>query len=131
MTSTSASCSATAIADDTYALTFQLQNRGAEAVNVELFEPFLQFEILAEDENGAVEVHQPALDIPVNSTSLTVPAGGTASLQTPVRLRLRDDADPGSDGFVWTVQRAAGEVALGVHLTLPEPFDLVCPLELD
>ena len=124
------SCRATALpaGDDVYALSFELRNATADTVEVPFTEPFMDFEILASTAEGAVEVHCPALDIPVRRSTLVVPSGGTTPLQTPVRLRIGADADVGTDGFVWTVPRSRDALTLQVRLTLPEPFDVRCPL---
>lgn len=125
---TSATATALPLGEDTYALSFELHNSAAEPVHLASYEPFLDFEIIAGTEEAPVPVHQPELDIGVREVRILVPGGGTALVQTPVRLRVQDGAEPGSDGFVWTVPRHRDAVSIQVRLLLPPPFDLTCPL---
>jgi len=111
-----------------HALRFVLHNRGAADVEVPTYEPFTAFTVLATANGEPLEVHQPALDIGVNATTLHVPAGGAVTLGTPIRLRIAEGADRGNDGFVWTIAHAKDGLSLTVQLDLPEPFALRCPL---
>lgn len=128
MTVSSATATALPLGEDRYALSFELHNSAAVAVHVTAYEPFLQFEVLADSEGGAVPVHQPPLDIGVRQVTISVPGGGSTVLQTPVRLRVQEGADAGWDGLLWTVPRARDAVSWQVRLLLPAPFDLTCPL---
>lgn len=109
---------------DLYALRLELANPGSEPLVVETYEPFLAFSI------GGATVHRPALDIPVNPTTLEVAPGGTLSLAPPVQLRIAAGADPGDDGFVWTIPADPAGIALTLTLELPAPFDVSSPLTL-
>ena len=68
----------------------------------------------------ALAVVQPPLDIPINPTTVTVPAAGTLALASPVRLRF---GAPSRDGFVWSIDHAPAGVELTFTLDLPAPFD--------
>ncbi|WP_428268397.1 hypothetical protein [Haliangium sp.] len=116
--------------DGHYALRFHLRNPGDTAVEVESYQPFLDFALVAQAGGQPVAVHQPALDIPVNPVALTIPADGELTLDTPIRLRVAAGADPGDDGFIWTVASAPEAVTLTATLDLPAPFDRPCPVRL-
>jgi hypothetical protein len=92
------------------------------------YEPFTAFAVRASAGGAAVPVHEPALDIGVNRTTLRVPAGGTVQLETPIRLRL--DAEPDTDRFVWTVPHRRDGLSVQVDLQLPAPFDVPCEVVL-
>lgn len=115
--------------EDLASLTIDLRNGTAEDLQLSFNEPFTAFEVLASTQEGPVAVHQPPLDIPVQATSITLPAGGTVSLQTPVRLRITEGAEAGSDGWVWTVPRRRDAVSLQVRLLLPALFGATCPID--
>lgn len=123
----SASCRVTAVpvGGGEYALRFTFANDGAEPIEVPSDEPFLAFAVRASAGGAAVPVHEPALDIPVQPSTVRVPAGGTVEVGTPVRLRLGGDG-PGDDGFVWTVPHGPDGLSLRVVVQLPAPLDLEC-----
>lgn len=110
--------------EDTYALMFELHNAGADPVNLSCYEPFMDFEVIASAGESPVPVHQPALDIAVREVSVRVAEGGATFLPTPVRLRIREGAEAGVDGFLWTIPRDPDAVWLQVLLHLPPPFNL-------
>jgi hypothetical protein len=115
----------------THALRFELYNAGDTAVTLQPYEPFLSFTMQARSEGQVVRVHQPSLDIPVRPTTLTVPAGGSVPLETPIRLQFESDANAAADdGFIWTLARSAGPVELEFRLELPPPFDAPCSITL-
>jgi hypothetical protein len=108
-------------ADAEYGIRFELTNPSSRPIALDIDEPFLQFHVRAAADGAALTVVQPALDIPINPTTVTVPAAGTLSLVSPVRLRF-GGAPPG-DGFVWSIAHAPAGVELTFTLELPAPFD--------
>ncbi len=73
-----------------------------------------------------IAVAQPALDIPVQPTTITVPASGSVALTTPIRLRFHPGAPPSSERFVWSIAHAPEGIELTFTLDLPAPFDQPC-----
>jgi len=107
-------------ADAEYGIRFELTNPTARPIALDIDEPFMQFRVRAAADGAALAVAQPALDIPINPTTVTVPAGGTLLLASPVRLRF---GAPSRDGFVWSIAHAPTGVELTFTLELPPPFD--------
>lgn len=130
MSMTTCSCRVTAVAsgDGRYSLHFELFNNGQAPIELSTYEPFTTFTVLAMAGDEPLTVHKPALDIPINHTILRVPAGGALTLVTPIQLRILEGAEPGDDGFIWTIAEAKENVSLQIKLNLPDPFDLVCPV---
>ena len=66
VSSMNASCHAIALSDmkDAYALIFELHNAAADPIRLRVYEPFLQFEILATSEEGTVVV-TPHISVPI------------------------------------------------------------------
>jgi hypothetical protein len=117
--------------DATYGLRFELRNRGTAPIELSTYEPFTAFSVLAKVDNKPVTVHQPALDIPVNPITIHLPPGVTVTLVTPIRLRISEGADPGMNGFVWTIEHDKETVSLQVSLRLPAPFASTCPVLIE
>jgi hypothetical protein len=107
-------------ADAEYSVRFELTNPTPRPIALDLFEPFMQFRVRAAADGAALTVAQPPLDIPINPTTVTVPAAGTLVLASPVRLRF---GAPSRDGFVWSIGHAPAGVELTFTLELPPPFD--------
>jgi hypothetical protein len=120
---------ATGCGDETWYLHFELRNRASTPIALPTYQPFTAFSVLATAGGKPLAVHQPALDIAVNPTTIHLPPGGAVTVHTPIRLRISEGADPGSDGFVWTIARAREAVSLRVELLLPAPFAIGCPVE--
>jgi hypothetical protein len=93
-----------------------------------MYEPFIAFSVLATAHNKPLTVHQPALDIPINPTTIHLPPKVTVTLETPIRLRISESAKPVTDGFLWTIAHAKETVSLQIKLDLPTPFAVVCPV---
>lgn len=106
--------------DAEYGIRFELTNPTPRPIALDIDEPFLQFHVRAAAGGAALAVVQPPLDIPINPTTVTVPAGGTLPLASPVRLRF---GAPSRDGFVWSIAHAPAGVELTFTLDLPAPFD--------
>jgi len=124
------SCRVTAVAsgEAMYSLHFELINDSAAPVELAMYEPFTAFTMRAMAGDKPLTIDQPAYDIPVNRTIIRVPAGGALTLVTPIRLRILERAEPGTNGFIWTIAEAKEKVSLQIKLNLPDPFDLVCPV---
>jgi hypothetical protein len=106
--------------DADYGIRFELTNPTPQPIALKVYDPFLQFRVRAAADGAALEVVQPTLDIPIHPTTVTVPAAGTLSLASPVRLRF---GAPSRDGFVWSIAHAPAGVELTFTLDLPAPFD--------
>jgi hypothetical protein len=105
-----------------YGLRFQLSNPTTQEITLDTVEPFLQFRVRATAGGAEVPVVEPALDLPVQPKTITIPPSGSVELVTPIRLRF--GAGPASqDRFVWSIARAPQGVQLAFTLTLPAPFD--------
>jgi hypothetical protein len=129
-TSEPGSCRVIATSGDsaTYSLQFELNNQGSGLIEFSIYEPFTAFSLLATSDNKPVTVYQPALDIPVNRRTIRLPPGAFVTIHTPIRLRIAEDAEPGTDGFLWTIKHPKEMVSLHVKLDLPPPFAVRCPL---
>jgi hypothetical protein len=112
----------TAASDGEYSVRFTLSNPTARPIALESYEPFLQFRVRATAGGRDLAVAQPALDIPLQPTTITVPAAGSVDLVTPIRLRLRPGA-PSAERFVWSIAHDPRGVELTFTLDLPPPFD--------
>lgn len=110
----------TSSGDAEYGIRFELTNRTPRPIALDIDEPFLQFRVRAAADGAALAVAQPTLDIPINPTTVTVPAAGALMLASPVRLRF---GAPSRDGFVWSIAHAPAGVELTFTLELPAPFD--------
>lgn len=119
---------ATASGEAIYSLHFKLYNRGPALIELPSYEPFTAFTVLAWADGKPLTVHQPALDIPVNPTTIRLPPGVTVPLETPIRLHIAQDAAPGTNGFVWTIAHAPETISLQIKLDLPAPFSALCPV---
>lgn len=119
---------ATAVGDGLHFLRFELSNLGPEPIDLPTHEPFTSFSVLATGDGKPLTVHEPALDIPVRPIMLHLPPGSTVTVETPIQLRIAEGADPGDDGFIWTIRHARESVSLRVRLLLPAPFDRLFPV---
>lgn len=126
------SCLAFAVAGaDTYALRFELHNSGTAPVELPSYEPFTAFSMRAYANGRTLTVHQPALDIPVRRRHIHLPPNGGTTIVTPIQLRIAENAEPGSDGFIWTISHAAEGMSIDIELHLPAPFDTPCRLRFE
>jgi hypothetical protein len=120
----------TPASDGEYSLRFALSNPTSQPIQLDSYEPFLQFRVRAAADGALVAVEQPPLDIPVQPTTITVPASGSVELATPIRLRFRAGAPPSSGRFVWSIAHAPVGVELTFTLDLPPPFDQPCQAQV-
>jgi hypothetical protein len=114
--------------DAIYSLHFELCNHGTATIELSTYEPFTAFSVLATSNGKPLTVHQPALDIPVNPMTIDLAPGTAVTLKTPIRLRISESVEPGSDGFLWTIAHAKETVSLQIRLDLPTPFAILCPV---
>jgi hypothetical protein len=119
---------ATASGDAIYSLHIELRNHGTKSVELSTYEPFTAFSVLATADSKPLTVQQPTLDIPVNPTTIRLPPRVTVTIETPIRLRISEGAEPGINGFIWTIASAKDTVSLQIKLDLPAPFAVLCPV---
>ena len=119
---------ATLSGDANYTLRFELRNPGTETVEIPTYEPFTAFSVIATAGTRQLTVHQPALDIPVKPQTIRVQPKATAVIETPIRLRISEGADPGTNGFVWTIPNERKTISLQVRLNLPGVSEILCPV---
>lgn len=113
----------TPAADGELGVRFALSNPTSEPIALDTYQPFLQFRVRATAGGAELPVAQPTLDLPVQPVTLTVPAGGSLELVTPVRLRFQAQGVASQDRFVWSIAHAPEGVQLTFTLDLPAPFD--------
>ena len=133
MKPSSSTCTATVApqSDGTYGIRFTLVNATSAAVRLDSYQPFTQFQLRAAADGAAVPVEQPALDIPVQKITLTIPASGALELTTPIRLRIAAGVERSRERFVWSIDHAAKGLQLTFQLVLAAPFDQPCTVVLD
>lgn len=111
-----------------YFLRFELVNSGPASIELETYDPFMAFSVSAWAGGQRLTVHQPVLDIPVRRAILRLLPQVTVTVGTPIRLRIAEGAEAGTDGFVWTIAHARETTLFEVKLELPAPFDVGCRL---
>ncbi len=121
--------------DGSLALAIELALDRGPAVALPAFSPFIAFTLQAQADGRPVAVQQPALDLPLHPVQLRVAPGAPLTLHPPIRLRFAgheaaDAESAAGDGLVWTIAHPREGVTLTLHLDLPAPFDLSCPLAL-
>jgi hypothetical protein len=105
-----------------FALTFVLANHGDEPVTLEYMEPFLDFELRAFAQDGEVGIVQPIYDTGIAPATLTIAAGESARLPTPIRIRFGPvpESAAGEKPTTWTLDHAPVTVRLEARITLGE-----------
>lgn len=116
--------------DGSYAISVELTNAGDQPVTLESYQPFLQFRVRAEADGAPVTIDQPALDLPVQPIDLTIPARGSLTLRSPIRLVIAAGARGAKDGFVWTIARPATGLTLAIDVDLAAPYGGPCSTDL-
>ena len=106
-----------------HSLRFDLFNPGPDPRSLPAFHPFVAFELAASAGGEPVVVAQPPLDLPLHASPIDLPAGGGASLTTPIRLRIAAGARPGRDGLEWAIPHGVDGLSLTASLRLPPPYD--------
>lgn len=115
------------------ALTFLLANPGNGVVTVDYMEPFLDFELRAFAADREVPIVQPMYDTGIAPATLTIGAGETARLPTPIRLRFGPAPESAEDDVptVWTLDHAPVAVRLEAHVHLEDVSVGPCETRLD
>jgi len=104
-------------------LGFKLQNVTDSPITVQYFMPFADFELRAfTDEGQPIPIIQPAYDTGVQPVTVTLAAGETIRLATPIRLQFDPNMAPsgGDDATLWTLQHSPTPVRLQVSMHLGE-----------
>lgn len=101
-------------------LAFELRNPGARAVTAQYFNPFLDFALTAHADDGEIPIVQPGYDTGQQPIAVTIPAGESIRIETPIRLRFDPDVPPsgGNVPTVWTLQHTPVPVLLRATLSL-------------
>jgi hypothetical protein len=86
-----------------FGLAFVLSNRSSSARTLHYYRPFLQFDVRVLSRGAELRIVRGDFDGPVEPAQLELPAGGTATLDTPVTLLFAPKAEPPGDAFMWTV----------------------------
>jgi len=95
-------------------LAFELRNTGDRPVTVQYFRPYVAFDLTARTDGTEIAIVQPAYDTGLQPVTVTIPAGESARIETPIRLRFDPDVPP-SGGDVptrWTLQHDPVPVVL-------------------
>jgi hypothetical protein len=112
------------------ALSVELHNRGAEAIEASYYYP-LTFSLEAWSGPTRVEIQEPAYDGPVEPRSITVPAGQRVTIPTPITLLFAPDRRPRSDStFEWLLLSPPRDLLLRARRVLISAPDLTCELQL-
>jgi len=101
-------------------LAFNVRNPGSQPLNVQYFTPFTNFNLTAQADDGEVQLIQPAYETGVQPMMLTIAAGETVRIETPIQLRFDPNIDP-SGGNVptqWTLRHVPAPVLLQVTMQL-------------
>ncbi len=115
------------------ALAFLLTNPSDGPVTVEHMTPFLDFALRAFAADGEVRIVQPMYDTSIIPTTLTIGAGETARLPTPIRLRFGPAPESAADDVptVWTLDRAPVAVRLEATVHLADASVGPCETRLE
>jgi len=99
-------------------LEFVLRNTGQCPTVVRYFQPFVDFDLIADAPDGPVRVVQPALEISLRPVTLTIEPGEETAIQSPIRLGFDPDVPPsgGTDATRWSLVRNPSPVRLTVTL---------------
>lgn len=108
---------ATALPRGLIALAFEVANLGDEAVRVELFEPFLNFELHAFAAGTPIAVAIPGMSVPLRPIEHRIGQGETLRLVPPVILKF-DPSGRTDDPFVWPLVAELQPVEIEATLTL-------------
>jgi hypothetical protein len=113
---------------DDWSVAFTLRNPSDKPIEATVHEPFLSFTltVLAVD-SRALELVQPALDVPVHPVALNLLPDEMKRLGTPIRLHFDPRAAPtgGDDPFVWSIVSERVPVVVKARLTI----DGIAPID--
>jgi hypothetical protein len=119
---------AAAMGESLYSLRFELRNHCPAAIELPTYEPFTAFSILASTGSKPLTVHQPVLDISVRHATIHLSPEVAVTIWTPIRLRIAEGAEPGTDGFLWTIAHEREGLSLQAKLELSAPCVMVAPV---
>jgi hypothetical protein len=99
-------------------MTFDLRNPGNQPVNLQYFQPFVEFSLTAQAQDGDVPLVQAHYDTGVQPISQTLGPGQSFQLETPIRLRFDPNVDPSGGNVLtrWTLRHAPVPVTLRATL---------------
>lgn len=127
------SLEAIATADEKIALSFNLENLSNHAITLHYFEPFVQFRLTVDADDGRVEIVQPAYDTGLRRMTLTLETSENAQLQTPIQLVFNPDVEPagGNIPTLWTLRHVSAPVVLRALVQLDGVPEMVCEAHFD
>lgn len=104
---------------DRWSIAFELRNGTAAAIVRTYVEPLLAFSLAVTSRDGRdVAVQQPAIDLPSRELTVVVPAGGVATLTSPITLGFGERPGPDAPMFQWTLLAARQPVTVRATLRL-------------
>lgn len=122
-----------ALSEGEIGLAFELRNPGRQSVQLSYFQPFADFDLVAEAADGPVTVVQPAYDTGVSPVDVAVASGQSVRIATPIRLRFDSQVSPagGDVPTRWSLQHAPAPLTLRFTLHLQGAEVAPCETRLD
>jgi hypothetical protein len=119
--------------DGEIGLAFELRNPGVQPVKLTYFQPYIQFDLVAEAADGQVPIVQPAYDTGVRPVNLTLDGGQTARIETPIYLRFDPNVAPsgGDQPKRWSLRHAPAQLTLRFTLRLNGAEVAPCEVRLN
>jgi len=102
-------------------MAFQVHNPGDSPIELRYFVPFIGFELTVTADDGPVQVVQPMYDTGVQARVVSIPGGGAARVETPIRLRFDPQIGPagGDIPTIWTMRHAPTPITIRATLRFP------------
>jgi hypothetical protein len=96
------------------ALSFHLRNPSDHPINIRYFKPFVGFDLSVYADDGQISIVQPAYDTGLQPISITLAAGETTQIDTPIRLRFDPNVKTsgGDVPTLWTLRHLPVPVLL-------------------
>jgi hypothetical protein len=117
--------------DPAWSLAFVLSNRTPQPKVIHYHRPFLQFTLRVIGDGQDLRIVQGDFDGPAQPAELVVPAGGTATLTTPVTLQFTIRADLAADAFAWMVIGEPRKIEIRAMLRLENEAVPECVAHID